>query len=208
MAKCKTTTLILGLIIVLLLLSGCETSKNPLSQSVVAQSASALTLQDWVNQQTFTPLILWPIPQQSRIFLGPRHIRGSSDYVEIMYSKPMLQQGVEPPVYMIYQSASNLPVGEQFLTDYRTSRSEVVVNNLNVTIDNQPVLLEIRTNKHIPNSGIAIFTFLGTHVAYNWCHMAQKTAIDTLVNNLHPVDGSETRLISTFDTIVASRNRQ
>jgi hypothetical protein len=169
-----------------------------------AQSASGLTLREWVDSQMFAPVILWPEPEGSKLWFPPRHIDGPG-YVELFYSEAFIGAGVEPSMYMLYESKSDLPVGQQLLTDYDVADTEVTINDMNVILCGKPVLIELRESSSIPDSGVAIFELDGTHVAYHWRHMSRATALSTLEHHITQVYEGDFDTILSFDRMLVDR---
>ena len=168
------------------------------------QSASGLTLREWVDSRMFAPVILWPEPEGSTLWFPPRHIDGPG-YVELFYSEAFIGAGVEPPMYMLYESKSDLPVGQQLLTNYDVADTEVTISNINVVLCGKPVLIELRENSSIPDSGVAIFELDGTHVAYHWRHMSRAAALSVLEHNLVQVREVNSDIIASFDRMLETK---
>lgn len=185
---------VIALVLLLALSSAC---------AVAIPSPSVDTLQEWVNLNKFTPLILWPEPEGSKL-MGPPHYGAtrSQEYVWLWYGEGFIASGIEPPLYMLYESNAPLPVGQAFLTDYVVSKVTIV--HTPMTLNGESVLVEIRENPVIPDSGVAIFQLGNTHVAYHWRHMLKAKALGVLERHLTPVRYDAT-IISSFDKLLVER---
>lgn len=160
------------------------------------------SLQDWVDLDTFTPLVLWPEPNGSKL-LGPprREVFRSHEFVWIWYSEDFIASGIEPPGYMLYEGDIDTLIGRAFLSDYEVSK--VTVARTSLSLHGETVSLEIRQNPKMPDSGVVLFRFRETSVAYNWRHMTLANALGVLERNLRPVYPHDTDLISLFDGALA-----
>ncbi|NOK60694.1 MAG: hypothetical protein GFH27_549297n295 [Chloroflexi bacterium AL-W] len=167
-------------------------------------SKQPLTLTEWTNNGSFTPVILWPEPDNSTIWFAPQYTNDDNPYVEFYYSEPFIMEGVEPFMYVLYQGDSTLPVGERFLTDYEAGRSDVTITKDQMTINGERVPLEIRTSTRHRDSGVAVFEVSGTHIAYNWRHMDQDSALETFSEHMVLVGPEDTDIITAFDQVLAN----
>ena len=187
------------LVVSILLVGGCT-----FSSIVRSHAASASTLQKWVESQIFIPIILWPVPEGSSLWLPPRYIDGP-DYVELFYAGAFVEAGVEPPMYMLYESDSKLPIGQSMLTDYAVSDAMVISSYINLTMNGKSVLTEIRENSTLPDSGVAIFELGGTHVVYHWRRMPSTAALDVLEHRTLQVREDDYDIISAFDRMLMNK---
>jgi len=165
-----------------------------------SQSASGLTLREWVDLQVFTPFILWPEPEGSSLLFPPRYIEGQGQgYVELVYSEGFIGSGVESSMYTLYESDSDLRIGESFLADYATAKPQVRASNARLIVCGRSVSAQIRENTSIPDSGIAILELEETHVVFYWRHKSRAAAFDILEHNLVQVHKDNPEIISSFD---------
>jgi hypothetical protein len=183
------------LIVVVLLAGGCT---FPVVRS---HSASAVTLQEWVDKQSFGPVILWPLPEGISLWLPPRYIDGPG-HVELFYAGAFVDPGVEPPMYMLYESDSELPIGRSILADYAESNTAVTSQSMNLVISGRAVLAEIRRNSGFPDSGVIIFELCGTQIAGHWRQMPRASALDVLQESAMLVETGDSDIISAFDRMV------
>jgi len=152
----------------------------------------------------FTPIILWPEPEGSELWFPPRYIDGPG-YVELFYSEAFIGAGIEPPVYMLYESKSDLPVGQQFLTDYDVANTGVTISNINVVLDGKTVPVKVRENATILDAGVAVFELDGTCVAYHWRHISRTVALGVLEHSLVRVCEGDSEIISSFDRALENK---
>lgn len=172
--------------------------------SIRTQSASGLMLREWVDSRMFTPVILWPQPEGSELWFPPRYIDGPG-YVELFYSEAFIGAGVEPPMYMLYESKSDLPVGQQILTDYDVADTEVTVSSINMVLDGKTVPVKVRENATVLDAGVAVFELDGTHVAYHWRHISRTVALSVLEHSLVRVCEGDSEIISSFDRALENK---
>ena len=170
------------------------------------QSASSLTLREWIDLQVFTPFILWPEPKGVSLLLRPSRIQGRGrEYVELIYSERFIGPDVDPPIYQLYESDSDLAVGRWFLADYVPGEPEVTVNNTRLAVCGKMVSIRILENTSLPASGIAVFEVVETHIVFHWRQESRNTALDILEHNCVQVREDDLETILSFDHLLGNR---
>jgi len=102
-------------------------------------------------------------------------------------------------MYTLYESDSDLRIGESFLPDYATTKPRVTVSNAHLIVCGRSVSAQIRENTSIPDSGVAVFELEGTHIVFYWRHKSRAAAFDILERNLVQVHKDNPEIISSFD---------
>ena len=166
-----------------------------------SQSASGLTLREWVDLQVFTPFILWPESEGSSLLFPPRYIEGQG-YVELVYSEDFIGSGVEPSMYTLYESDSDWRIGKSFLADYATAKPQVTASTARLNVCGRSVSAQIRENTRIPDSGVAVFELEETHIVFYWRNKSRAAAFDVLKHNLVQVDKDNPEIILSFDQML------
>lgn len=166
-----------------------------------------ITLAEWVQSDLFTPVILQPEPDGTKLRLGPLH---GADRVELHYTEEF-EFGVLPIVYELYESGNPLPIGKKersgILPDYGATNQDVEIAQTTLTLIDMAHPVELRQNKNRVAAGIAIFEIDGTYVVYHWQNVDQVDALQTLVDSIALVGPDDVELVSTFDQRLASRGQ-
>ena len=200
-----TDTKILRILVLLawpvISLTGCDTH----TAFVPVQTSTAVTLQEWVGTQIFTPLILWPEPEGISVWMPPRHQHMDADYVQLFYTEPFIAPGIEPPQYRLYESQVDLPIGSQILSHFDRASANLTFEWVEMTFCGQSVAVQIRETLDLPDSGVAVFELEGTHVAFHWRNTSRATALDVLASHLVQVRKGDADIISAFDEMLLSR---
>jgi len=192
----------MGLVLSMVFLTGAGIGMP----SLMNHAASTITLVEWMDLRIFTPVILWPAPEGTSLWFPPRCIDGPAcDYIELFYTGDFVGTGVEPPMYMLYESDSELPIGKSFLTSYAATNAAVTLERIDLVLDGKAVLAEIRENAAIPDSGVALFELDDAFVVYHWRHVPRTAALDVLEHRILQVRQDDLDVISAFDRALINR---
>jgi len=166
--------------------------------------ASDLTLSEWGDLRTFTPVILWPEPEGIGLLFPPRYLE-DREYVELVYSEGFVASGVETPMYTLYESYADIPLGRSFLPDYVLTNSRVITREVYLDVAGVAIEAQIRENTRLPESGVAIFELEGTHIVFHWRHKPSAAALAMLEQNLVQVEQDDAEIILSFDHVLNER---
>jgi len=166
-----------------------------------------MTLSEWNDLKTFNPVILWPEPEEISLLFPPRYIEGG-EYVELVYSEEFIASAVETPIYTLYVSHTNIPLGHSFLPDYASTKSQVTTSNVRLKISGSPVEVQILENPHLPESGVAIFELNKTHIFFHWRQKSRTAALAMLEQSLTQVEPNDSETISSFDHMLKEKFSQ
>lgn len=192
MRKVKSVCICYALLVFTLSMGACAFIRS--------QSASGLTLREWIDLQVFTPFILWPEPEGVSLLFPPRYIeRQGQSYVELVYSEGFIESSVEPPMYTLYESDSDLRISKSFLPDYTTAKPQVTASNARLIVCGKSVSAQIRENTSIPDSGVAVLELEETYIVFYWRHKSRAAVFDILEHNLTQVHKDTPEIISSFD---------
>lgn len=159
-----------------ILLGGC----------VASPTSKFIEVQEWLDAEPFALHFLWPLPDNFRPIEPPRSVRGPNhDYIWVWYSDGEPVNGIEPPIYMIYESSEPFDLGEYFLSDYAAEKTMNAV--INVAVQGQDRLVELRSNLEFEDSGVALFEIDGTYIAFHWRHVEEAEALRVIESHLVPL---------------------
>lgn len=154
-----------------------------LGACAAAPTSEFIEVQAWVDAERFALHFLWPLPGEFRLLEPPRHVQGSDhDYVWAWYSAGEPVNGIEPPIYMIYESSELPNLGEHFLSDYMVEESRR--RAVHMEIQGQERVVEVRVNPAFEESGVALFEIEGTSIAFHWRHIEEAEALRALERHL------------------------
>ncbi|MEI2689927.1 MAG: hypothetical protein V9H69_09500 [Anaerolineae bacterium] len=163
------------------------------------QTFTHVTLAEWVQSGSFTPVVLWPEPAGTDLSMGPLQGAGR---VELYYSE-QFESGTLPVVYEFYESNKPLPIGKNvrsgILPYYDTTSKDVESEWVDLVLHGAERAVELRRNSNQGDAGIAIFEISGTHVVFHWKNVDQHDALQALADGITRVDDNDLELISRFD---------
>lgn len=164
------------------------------------QTFTQITLADWAQADSFTPVILRPEPAGTDLRMGPLQGAGR---VELHYSE-QFESGTLPVVYELYESSQPLPIGKNArsgILPYYSATSKDVESSewVDLVLHGAEHAVELRRNMNQGKAGIAIFEIGGTHVVFHWQNVDQHDALQVLVDGITLVDKNDLELISRFD---------
>jgi len=163
------------------------------------QTFTHVTLAEWVQADSFTPVILRYEPAGTDLRMGP--LQGVRR-VELHYSE-QFESGTLPVVYELYESSKPLPIGKNarsgILPYYSAASKDVESEWVDLVLSGAERAVELRRNRNQGNAGIAIFEIGGTHVVFHWQNVDQHDALQVLADGITLVDRNDVELISRFD---------
>lgn len=173
---------------------------------VQSPSFTPITMEEWMQKNLFTPVILLPEPDKTKLLMGPT-LAESAGRVELYYTEEFVPNAT-PVAYTLYESNRPLIIGTDILPHWEATNRDVKTERISLVLLGDLRAVELRQNKKHPGAGVAIFELGGTWVVCHWQNVTQDIALRVLTESITLVRAGDVATISAFDRKLLERRKR